>query len=65
MPEDAVRGGVLPRTVRSWRFDELMEAGYPQEEAYLLAKRFDVDLHEAIDLLRAGCPVETAIRILT
>lgn len=55
----------LPNSVRGWRVDMLIEAGYPQEEAFLLAKRSDVDLHAACDLLARGCPVKLAIRILT
>lgn len=55
----------LPNSVRGWRIDALIAAGYPQEEAFLLAKRPDVDLHRACDLLASGCSVKLAIRILT
>jgi hypothetical protein len=50
--------------VRSWRFEELERAGYPPASANELAERNDVDLHAAVELVRAGCPVETALRIL-
>lgn len=47
-----------------WRFETLRCAGYDRRSARELARRRDVDLHLAADLLRAGCPVETALRIL-
>jgi hypothetical protein len=30
----------------------------------VLAANRDIDLHRAVELLRRGCPVETAVRIL-
>lgn len=62
---DTAQESDAPLTVEEWRRQELAEAGYPQEEAYLLAGRLDVDLHGACDLLALGCPVALAIRILT
>lgn len=50
--------------VRRWRLQELERAGYPAYDAEVLAGRPDVDLHVAVGLLRGGCPVETAMRIL-
>ena len=50
--------------VLSWRFEELERAGYPVASANELAERTDVDLHAAVELVRAGCPVDTAVRIL-
>jgi len=50
--------------VRRWRSDQLQLAGYAPWDALVLSRRSDVDLHRAVDLLRRGCPVETAIRIL-
>jgi len=47
-----------------WRVDVLREAGYPPEDALLLAIDPDVDLHEAVELLEHGCKVETALLIL-
>jgi hypothetical protein len=49
--------------VRRWRFDELVRAGYEDEEAMELAFHLDVDLHFATNLLRRGCPSSTAVRI--
>jgi hypothetical protein len=53
----------LERTIR-WRSDELENAGYQAEEASVLARRMDVDLHVAASMLRSGCPNETALKIL-
>jgi hypothetical protein len=50
--------------VVEWRFRELKRAGYSERDARRLAERIDVDLHRAIDLLRSGCPPDTAVRIL-
>jgi len=49
--------------VESWRLHVLIEAGYP----VLMAERVagsDVDLHRAVELVRCGCPAETAVEIL-
>ena len=50
--------------IERWRAAELERAGYDTGAARLLAGRADVDLHHAIDLLRAGCSHELALRIL-
>ena len=50
--------------VLRWRFDELVRAGYAREDAELLARHRDVDLHLATDLVRAGCPSGTAVKIV-
>ena len=50
--------------VFEWRLERLRQCGYPAREAAALAERRDVDLHGAVDLLRQGCPVELALRIL-
>jgi hypothetical protein len=50
--------------VRAWRLEELQRAGYERKMARTLAERADVDLHLATALLRRGCPVDTALRIL-
>ncbi len=49
--------------VRRWRFDELVRAGYDDEDAIELAFHLDVDLHVAVNLVRRGCPSRTAVRI--
>ena len=48
----------------SWRHASLLAAGYDHRLALKLALRNDVDLHGALHLMRAGCPPETAARIL-
>ena len=50
--------------IERWRADELERAGYEPAAAAMLAARPDVDLHYAIDLLRAGCRHELALQIL-
>ena len=47
-----------------WRFDCLERAGYPTEVAVRLAENARVDLHDAVELLKRGCPVDEAERIL-
>jgi hypothetical protein len=47
-----------------WREEELERVGYERKAARELAERTYVDLHLAMDLLRRGCPVDTALRIL-
>ena len=50
--------------VRCWRLEQLRRAGYPLVDSLALSDRSDVDLHVAVKLLRGGCPLETARRIL-
>jgi hypothetical protein len=57
--EDAELTGVL-----RWRFIQLCRGGYPPEDAVLVAVHLDIDLHEALRLVRGGCPAEIATRIL-
>jgi hypothetical protein len=52
-------------TVFDWRLDQLQRAGYSRDYAAPLAIDDRIDLHEACDLLRLGCPQRTAFRILT
>ena len=47
-----------------WRAEALERAGYGERWAFKLALRNYVDLHLAVDLLRRGCPADTAVRIL-
>jgi hypothetical protein len=53
----------LARVV-GWRLKELRRAGYGEAGARALAERVEIDLHRATDLLKSGCPEETALRIL-
>jgi len=50
--------------VMEWREQELLRAGYQPTAARALARRHDVDLHRAVDLVRSGCDPELAARIL-
>ena len=50
--------------VERWRTAELMRVGFAGDDAVALAARTDVDLHEAVELVRRGCPPELAVRIL-
>jgi hypothetical protein len=50
--------------VIEWRAKELRRAGYEPEVAREIARKLEIDLHRAIDLLKSGCPQETAARIL-
>lgn len=47
-----------------WRLSCLLDAGWRPFRAELLAPRFDIDLHVAVDLVRQGCDQKTALRIL-
>jgi hypothetical protein len=55
---------VPPDSVRESRLDWPVAAGYPARPALALGERADVDLDAAAALLRRGCPVGTALRIL-
>ena len=50
--------------IEQWRHEELERAGYDPESAIVLAASHDVDLHEAVNLLRWGCSVDLALQIL-
>ena len=50
--------------VEQWRLEELERAGYAIEYARRIARRHDIDLHAAIELVDRGCPAEIAARIL-
>jgi hypothetical protein len=50
--------------VFSWRFGQLLRAGYQPRDARRLARRHDVDLHQAVDLVAKGCPPAVAVAIL-
>ncbi len=50
--------------VLGWRLAELERAGYDRTSAWDVAERSEIDLHLAVRLRRAGCPPDTALRIL-
>lgn len=51
--------------VFDWRLACLRAAGFDDDDSATLARERSVDLHVALDLVRRGCPPETAVRILT
>ena len=50
--------------IESWRMEVLQSTGYDRRAAAILACRKDVDLHQAMSLLKNGCSPELALRIL-
>jgi hypothetical protein len=52
------------RGVEDWRFEQLVAAGWPEQQALILAANHDVDLHLACDLLAKGCDLALAWEIL-
>jgi len=50
--------------VELWRSEELERAGFPAAAAAELARRADVDLHRAAELLANGCSADLALEIL-
>jgi hypothetical protein len=47
-----------------WRLASLTAAGYDLDNAVVLASHVEIDLHDAAELVRRGCPSATAVRIL-
>jgi hypothetical protein len=50
--------------ILDWRFEQLLRIGYDRDQALAVSKRLDVDLHQAVDLIRGGCSCELALLIL-
>ncbi len=50
--------------IEQWRHEELERAGYDPESALVLAASHDIDLHDAVGLLKRGCSVDLALQIL-
>ena len=50
--------------VLRWRLEVLTRAGFDPANAMILASHVEVDLHAAADLVRRGCPPETAVQIV-
>jgi hypothetical protein len=50
--------------VERWRAEALEKVGYDLVSALELAARHDVDLHQAVELVEAGCPPDLALKIL-
>ena len=54
----------LEESVFDWRFEQLRRAGYGEDAARELARRGDVDLHRALELVERGCLPDLAFEIL-
>lgn len=50
--------------VISWRFDQLVRAGFGLELAFDLARVRDIDIHRAMDMVDAGADHQTVWEIL-
>ena len=50
--------------VDDWRFQQLLAAGWPEQQAVVLAANHDVDLHQACELLDRGCDADLAWQIV-
>ena len=55
---------IVEASVDEWRFQQLQQAGWPEQEALLLAARHEIDLHQACELLQRGCDPGLAWQIL-
>ena len=58
------RGAAEVDEVVQWRFEVLIRSGYELEDAHLLSRNREVDLHLATHLIGQGCPSGTAARIV-
>jgi len=50
--------------ILDWRFEQLLRVGYARRQARVLSRRLEVDLHQAVDLVRRGCAHDLALQIL-
>jgi len=64
--EERVREARRPddESVVLWRLHEILRLGFPFEEAENLAYRRDVDVGRLRDIVRRGCPLDVALRII-
>ena len=51
-------------SIDDWRFQQLRAAGWPEQQALVLATHHEIDLHLACDLLANGCDPPLAWEIL-
>lgn len=64
-PEPTVKVEDEALRVERWRLGELEQAGFSLDQAQVLARRLDVDLHNAVALVTvAHCSPNLALRIL-
>jgi hypothetical protein len=50
--------------ILDWRFEQLRRVGYDHDQALVVSRQLEVDLHQAVDLVRSGCSCELALLIL-
>lgn len=50
--------------VLSWKIERLIALGVSADDALSLAQDSERDWHRLFDLLDAGCPLDTALRIV-
>jgi hypothetical protein len=62
-PGEVDQADAADRT-RVWRLDQFIDLGFDVARAALMADDSRVDLAQARKLVAAGCPLETASRIL-
>ena len=48
----------------TWRLDQLIRSGFPDDIATRVATDTRFDLHALIELVERGCPPDLAVRIL-
>lgn len=63
-PQDSSPRAEEASLVSNWRRERLVAAGVSQPSAELLSMDHRFSVHELEQLLAAGCPLETALRIL-
>lgn len=64
-PAEDAEPDLDPGGVGQWRYDRLIDAGWPDIYASILALDQSIDLHQACELLEHGCSLETAWDLLT
>lgn len=53
----------LAKLVR-WREQQLTNVGFALLSARLIAVRRDIDLHQVVDMVKAGCPPHVAMEVV-
>jgi uncharacterized protein (UPF0248 family) len=51
------------RVIR-WRVEQLAKVGYSWPAAMVIAANTQIDLHRAVEIVKAGCTPDIAVRIL-
>jgi hypothetical protein len=64
MAHTSITSGTPSRSLRAWRRERLVAAGFAPELASRLGDDPRTDLHALLDLVDRGCPPHLAARIL-